>query len=254
MVDPVTHVARLLIIDDDTELCDLLTRFLRKDGFESECVHLGRAGIERVASHPYALVILDVMLPDLNGFDVLKGLRQQRRTPVLMLTARGDEIDRIVGLELGADDYLPKPFNPRELLARIHAILRRTGADMATISGRQPVITIDDITVDPGARTVHRGGQPIELTSTEFDLLEALMRRAGCEAPRDDLSRTVFGRPLLPDDRSIDMHISSIRRKLGPGPKGYERIKTLRGTGYIYAFTPYSQQDRSLPSESAGHE
>jgi two-component system response regulator CpxR len=224
---------------------------LRKDGFESECVHLGRIGIARVASDPYALVILDVMLPDMNGFDVLKGIRQQRRTPVLMLTARGDEIDRIVGLELGADDYLPKPFNPRELLARIHAILRRSGAGRTETSGRRPAITIDDVALDPGARTVHRGGQPIELTGAEFDLLEALMGRAGREAPRDELSRTVFDRALLPEDRSIDVHISSIRRKLGPGPNGYERIKTLRGTGYIYAFPPPSQEDRSLPAPRA---
>ena len=164
MADTVTNAARLLIIDDDTELCDLLGKYLHKDGLESECVHLGRAGIERVASNPYALVILDVMLPDLNGFDVLKGIRQQRRTPVLMLTARGDEIDRIVGLELGADDYLPKPFNPRELLARIHAILHRTDADMTGFSGRQPVITIDDVTLRPNAhrasrRSTHRVDQ-----------------------------------------------------------------------------------------------
>jgi two-component system, OmpR family, response regulator CpxR len=245
MAETATNAARLLIIDDDVELCDLLSKYLRKDGFESECVHLGRAGIERVASHPYALVILDVMLPDLNGFDVLKAIRQQRPTPVLMLTARGDEIDRIVGLELGADDYLPKPFNPRELLARIHAILRRIGPGGTEPSDRKPAISIDDITLDPGARTVHRGGQTVALTSTEFDLLEALMRRAGQEAPREELSRAVFGRPLLPDDRSIDMHVSSIRRKLGPGPRGYERIKTLRGTGYIYAFPPHSQGDRS---------
>jgi two-component system response regulator CpxR len=140
---------------------------------------------------------------------------------------------------------LPKPFNPRELLARIHAILRRIGPVGTEPSDRKPAISIDDITLDPGARTVHRGGQTVELTSTEFDLLEALMRRAGQEAPRDELSRAVFGRPLLPDDRSIDMHVSSIRRKLGPGPRGYERIKTLRGTGYIYAFPPHVQGDRS---------
>jgi DNA-binding response OmpR family regulator len=228
-------VRHLLVVDDDTELCQLLCEYLVPEGYDVETVHSGAEGVERALSGDHALVVLDVMLPDVRGFEVLRRLRASSRMPVLMLTARGNEQDRILGLEMGADDYLPKPFNPRELCARIEAILRRTGDDRAPLDARSAAeLTVDDVTINKAARVVRRGGEALDLTTVEFDLLEALLRAAGRVIPRDELVRTVLNRPFSPFDRSIDTHVSNLRRKLGPAPDGLERIKSVRGIGYHY--------------------
>ncbi len=225
---------QILIIDDDVALCELVTEYLHPEGFEIEVVHRGDTGVERALSGEHALVVLDVMLPGLNGFEVLRKIRFDSKIPVLMLTARGDDVDRIVGLEIGADDYLPKPFNPRELTARIRAILRRAKSDEPRSSIATPV-TVGDVELNPGTRVVVRGGQTVELTAVEFDLLEKLLRGSGRIITREELSTDVLHRSLSPFDRSIDMHISNLRRKLGHYFGELERIKTVRGVGYIYA-------------------
>ena len=219
---------RVLVVDDDAELCQLVTRFLAREGFEISWALSGAAGIDRALAEDYSLIMLDVMMPDTNGFDVLRRIRQQSRTPVLMLTARGDTHDRIQGLELGADDYLPKPFDPAELVARIRAILRR--AAPSSISA----LTVGDLELDGGSRTVRRRGLPVDLTTVEFDLLATLMRAAGSTVSREDLVRTVLRREFSPFDRSIDTHVCNLRRKLGPAEGGGERIKGVRGAGYLY--------------------
>jgi DNA-binding response OmpR family regulator len=224
---------RILVIDDDLDLCELLAKYLRREGFEFEMVHNGEAGVSRALAGAHALIILDVMLPNMNGFEVLSQIRARAQTPVLMLTARGDDVDRIVGLEMGADDYLPKPFNPRELVARIRAILRRTRLDTETQAAEQ--LVIGDIDLDKTTRVVARDGEPLALTAVEFDLLEALMRAAGRIVTREELVKAILGRDLTPYDRSIDTHVSNLRRKLGHYVDGVERIKTVRGVGYIYA-------------------
>src|SRR6516164_1088063 len=219
---------RVLVVDDDAELCQLVTRFLAREGFEISWALSGAAGIDRALAEDYSLIMLDVMMPDTNGFDVLRRIRQQSRTPVLMLTARGDTHDRIQGLELGADDYLPKPFDPAELVARIRAILRR--AAPPSISA----LAVGDLELDGGSRTVRRRGLPVDLTTVEFDLLATLMRAAGSTVSREDLVRTVLRREFSPFDRSIDTHVCNLRRKLGPAEGGGERIKGVRGAGYLY--------------------
>lgn len=225
---------RLLMIDDDLELSELLTEFLSAEGFAVETAHDGEMGAKKATEGGFALIVLDVMLPGLNGFEVLRRIRAANRTPVLMLTARGDDVDRIVGLELGADDYLPKPFNPRELVARIRAILRRTQPQPASTA--QPErLTVADVALDFGTRTVRRNGELIDLTSVEFDLLALFLREAGRVVSREDLAEKVLGREFSPFDRSIDMHVSNLRRKLGHELNGIERIKAVRGAGYIYA-------------------
>lgn len=226
---------RILIVDDDVELCELLAEFLGPEGFDIEAVHDGQQGLVRAVSGEHVLVVLDVMLPGMNGLEVLRRLRAQTQVPVIILTARGDDVDRIVGLEIGADDYLPKPFNPRELLARIRAILRRSQQTVSTETAAGQKITIGEVTLDPAARTVRRSGEPVELTSVEFSLLEILMRAAGHVVTREQIANDVLGRKFMAYDRSIDMHVSKIRRKLGPQADGDERIKTIRGVGYIYA-------------------
>ncbi|HMB79974.1 MAG TPA: response regulator transcription factor [Vicinamibacterales bacterium] len=238
-MNPVTVGAAersVLVVDDDTELCQLLSEYLSTEGYVVEAVHTGRQGVDRALSDEHAIVVLDVMLPDLKGFEVLRRVRAQSRMPILMLTARGDEQDRILGLEMGADDYLAKPFNPRELSARIEAVLRRSRPDpaaMAPLSGDQ--IVVGDVSVDKGARMARRGGDPIELTTVEFDLLDLLLQGAGRVIPRDEMVRTVLRREFSPFDRSIDTHVSNLRKKLGPAPDGSERIKGVRGIGYQYA-------------------
>ena len=222
---------RVLVIDDDAELCQLVTRFLSREGFEIGWAATGNEGVERALSEDFALVMLDVMLPGADGFDALRRIRLHSRVPILMLTARGDTQDRVRGLEMGADDYLPKPFDPAELAARIRAILRR----FAPHSLSSGALTVDDIELDAGARSVRRGGAPVDLTTVEFDLLAALLRAAGTTVSRQDLVRDVLGREFSPYDRSIDTHIYNLRRKLGPLPDGGERIKGVRGAGYHYA-------------------
>jgi two-component system response regulator CpxR len=228
-------MVRVLVVDDDVELCDLVSEYLEPEGFEVAAVHNGDRGLERALSGDYSLVVLDVMLPGMNGLDVLRRLRAKSRVPVLILTARGDDVDRIVGLEIGADDYLPKPFNPRELLARIRAILRRAQGGPGIAGAPPEPVVIGDVEIDPGARIVRRGGEEIELTAVEFALLEALVRSAGQVITRDQLVSAVLGRRFVAYDRSIDMHVSKLRRKLGPQPDGSDRIKTIRGVGYTYA-------------------
>ena len=224
---------RILIVDDDAELCALVARFLGGEGFAVDRAANGSEGIERASSGTYALIMLDVMMPDLNGFEVLRRIRACSRTPVLMLSARGDTHDRVLGLELGADDYLPKPYDPLELAARIRAILRRSESSQATAASAP--LAVDDIELIASTRAVTRDGTPVELTAVEFDLLEALMKRAGTVVRREDLVRTVLGREFSPYDRSIDTHVSNLRKKIGRLKDGTDRIKAIRGTGYLYA-------------------
>ncbi len=227
---------RILVIDDDLDLCELLGKYLEREGFEFDLAHQGDLGLERAMSGEYALAVLDVMLPGLNGFDVLSQVRSKSNLPVLMLTARGDDIDRIVGLEMGADDYLAKPFNPRELIARIRAILRRTKSEPGDLHLPPPErLSLGDIELDKGTRSVVRDGEVLPLTTVEFDLLEALMRCAGHIVAREELVKSILGRNFSPFDRSIDTHVSNLRRKLGHQVDGVERIKTVRSVGYIYA-------------------
>ena len=226
---------KLLVIDDDVALCDLVMEYLQPLGFELEFAHRGDLGAERALSGEHSLVVLDVMLPGLNGFEVLRKVRSASSVPVLMLTARGDDVDRIVGLEIGADDYLPKPFNPRELAARIRAILRRAPLKKPAAPEKSRALIIGDVELDTGTRVVRRAGDIVELTTVEFDLLERLLSGAGTIIKREELSSQVLGRNLSPFDRSIDMHISNLRKKLGHHFGAVERIKTVRGVGYIYA-------------------
>lgn len=222
----------LLLVDDDMELCELVGRFLTGEGFAVEAVHSGDAGLERALSGRYALVMLDVMLGRSNGFDVLRRIRAASPIPVVMLTAKGDALDRIVGLEIGADDYLPKPFDPKELAARIRAVLRRTTGQRTR---RARTIIVDDLELDVSARSVRRGGGSVGLTTVEFDLLEALAADAGQVISRESLVTRVLGREFSPFDRSIDTHVYNLRRKLGPLAGGGERIVGIRGIGYLYA-------------------
>jgi two-component system response regulator CpxR len=224
---------KILMIDDDTELTQLVAEYLALDGFEFEAVHDGEEGLARALAQTSDLILLDVMLPKRDGLSVLKALRQGPYCPVLMLTARGDDIDRILGLELGADDYLAKPFNPRELVARIKAILRRIELLQQEQHDLSPLLELNDVRLNAQNRQVSCAGHPISLTATEFQLLEQLMRRAGEVVSKDDLSRAVLGRRLQQYDRSLDMHISNIRKKLAQHSPS-EKIQTLRGSGYLF--------------------
>lgn len=215
---------RVLIVDDDVALCEMLRERLEQDEFVTECVHDGGRGLERARSGEHALVVLDLMLPGMNGIQVLRHLRQQSDIPVLILTAKGEDVERILGLEIGADDYLPKPFNPRELVARIRAILRRS----LRAGGEDRPMYAGDVEMHPSSREVYVEGHPLELTSVEFALLEALVKAAGRIVSRERLTEIVLGRDLRPFDRVIDVHVSNLRRKLGN-----ERIKTVRGSGYL---------------------
>lgn len=228
---------KILIIDDDAELCEMLSEYLRKEGFEVESVQHGARGLDRAREGTHQLIVLDVMLPGMNGFDLLRELRTSSDIPVLLLTARGDELDRIVGLEIGADDYLSKPFNARELLARIRAIGRRNAREQRATSATKPPVQVGDIELDPGSRTIILNGKILETTTVEFNLLEVLLRSAGNVVSRDEIASVVLGRELSPFDRSIDVHISKLRKKLGNLPNGRERIKTIRNTGYMYVST-----------------
>ncbi len=232
-----TKQEHVLVIDDDRVLCELLHEYLMSEGFQVGTVYDGEQGIDAALTGHYGVIVLDVMLPGkYDGFAVLKQLSSQTHIPVLMLTARGDDVDRIVGLEMGADDYLPKPFNPRELVARLRAILRRSnrGLENVSVSVTSVRHRVADVEMNVGMRTVFKSGEPVELTSVEFSLLEMLLFKAGRVVTRDELTQTVLGRPLLPYDRSIDVHISKLRKKLGQDGSGAERIKSVRGSGYIY--------------------
>ena len=222
-------VTAILLIDDDQELTEMLAEYLSGDGFRVEVAHDGDQGLRMAREGGYQAVVLDVMLPGRDGFDVLRVLRREDETPVLMLTARGDDVDTVVGLELGADDYLPKPCNPRVLVARLRALLRRRQTAPAAVR-----LVAGDLELDAGRREARVAGKVVPLTGTEFDILACLAAEAGRVVDKDRLSETAPGRALLPFDRSIDTHISHLRRKLGPLSDGTPRIKTLRGTGYLY--------------------
>ncbi|MFH0759160.1 MAG: response regulator transcription factor, partial [Bacteroidota bacterium] len=218
------------------QLCNLLKEFLADEGFQLEACHNGNEGVGKACEGNFTLVILDVMLPGCSGFEVLQKIRKQSDVPVLMLTARGDEVDRIVGLEVGADDYLAKPFNPRELIARIRAILRRTKHDEPKpLSGNETKrLCVGDVEMDFAARRVTKGGRAIDLTAVEFTLLKVLLTSVGSVVSREDLNRAVLGRDYSPLDRSIDVHISKLRKKLKGDADGADVIKAIRGEGYIY--------------------
>ena len=223
--DARTH---LLIVDDDQELCSMLMEYLGPEGFTTETVGTGPAALERVARGGLDLIVLDVMLPELSGFEVLRRLRALSRVPVIMLTARGEEVDRVIGLELGADDYLAKPFSPRELVARVRAVLRRMTADAPQAAG---ALSWGPLKLDLRARRAEVEGSDLELTAAELRILELLVRADTRTVSREDLMQQALGRRLLPTDRSLDTHVSNLRRKLG---KLTDRISVLsvRGSGY----------------------
>lgn len=217
------------MIDDDVELASLLGEFLGREGFEAAFAHDGEKGLAAALASPARdLIVLDVMLPGMDGFSVLRKLREKSKVPVLMLTARGEDVDRIVGLELGADDYLPKPFNPRELSARIRAILRRSDPKPIADSGS---IEVNGVYLDPATREVKLDGKLIEFTTIEFEILQALLRAAGRVLSRDDLMEQLYQRKSTPFDRAIDVHIAHLRKKL---ETDREVIKTVRGVGYQF--------------------
>lgn len=221
---------RILIVDDDVGLCGLLAERLIAEGFAIEAAHDGPRGLARALSKEHALVILDLMLPGMGGLDVLRRLRAQSAVPVLILTARGEDVERILGLEIGADDYVPKPFHPQELIARIRAILRRNVRAENTM---EPLV-VGDIRLNPAAREAWSNDEVLfDLTSVEFTLLETLLRDTGRVVTRERLTETVLGRKLGAFDRVIDVHVSNLRKKLGPA-QGGERIKAVRGSGYLF--------------------
>ncbi len=229
-------MSRILLADDDVELSEMLTQYLAAEGFTVEAVNDGETALAQALAGKYDLVILDVMMPRLNGLDVLRTLRTKSLIPVLMLTARGEDVDSIVGLELGADDYLAKPCNPRVLVARIRAILRRAEDTVASGAehGTPQTLTLGDLEMHTGTRRVSCRGESIALTSTEYTVLEVLLREAGHVVSKTNLSERALGRKLTRYDRSLDMHVVSLRKKLGPLDSGEERIKTVRGVGYQY--------------------
>ncbi|HEU4616598.1 MAG TPA: response regulator transcription factor [Gammaproteobacteria bacterium] len=225
-------VNRVLIIDDDARLTEMLAEYMAPEGLSLTAISNGSIGLREAQTNEYDLIVLDVMLPGLSGFEVLRQLRESgSNTPILMLTARGDDVDRIVGLEMGADDYLPKPFNPRELLARIKAVLRRT-----TDPGEDdvPELVVGPLRALLARREAWLGERPLRLTNAEFVILATLMRSAGDVVSRETLTRTALGRRLLPDDRSLDTHISNLRKKLTQD-EGEEalHIRSVRGSGYV---------------------
>jgi len=224
---------KVLLIDDDVELCSMLTEYLGRYGFHVTSIHRGDAGLKVAREHPWAMVLLDVMLPGMDGFEVLKQLRSGSAVKVVLLTARGDDVDRIVGLEIGADDYLPKPFNPRELLARMRAVLRRNSS-VEPVSDTS-TLRVDDIELDSASRNIRISGKSLEVTDVEFALLEVLMRSPGKVVSREDLAEFALGRSLNPFDRSLDMHVSRLRRKLDEVDSSVNRVKTVRGAGYQLA-------------------
>jgi len=229
--------ARVLLVDDDVELLDLLRDYLTRDGFAVDCAHDGPSGATAALSGCYDIVVLDVMMPGISGLQALGQIRAASAVPVIMLTARGDDTDRIVGLELGADDYVPKPCTPRELAARLRAILKRVGAATVTLAATAAAQTLvaGALSIWPSQRRAVFDGRALELTSTEFSLLEALARHAGRPVSKTELSEQALGRPLSRFDRSIDVHISSIRHKLGPTAKladGRPLIQTVIRKGY----------------------
>lgn len=223
----------VLLVDDDADLTSMLAQYLVGEGMAVDAVHDGEAGVEGALSGKYHIVVLDIMMPGLSGIDALRRIRAESQVPILMLTARGDDIDRIVGLDLGADDYVGKPCTPGELVARIRAILRRAGTHPTSVdSAGQKSLTVGQLAVWPGSRRATWMGHPLQLTGNEFCLLEVLARHAGQLVSKEDISQEAFGRPLARFDRRIDVHISSIRQKLGTRRDGHPWIQSVRGLGY----------------------
>lgn len=218
---------RVLVIDDDVRLFELLTGYFKQNSVDGEHAIDGPTGLRMLGGGGYDAVLLDVMMPHMDGLEVLRRIREKSRIPVIMLTAKGDETDRVVGLELGADDYLPKPFSPRELLARLRAVLRRVQPDLT-----EQRLSAGGIVVEVGARTVHVEGRLVELTALEFDLLLALMRRAGRVVPRGSLLSEAGRDDVVVSERTVDVHISHLRKKLGDDATT-QRIRTVRGVGYV---------------------
>jgi DNA-binding response OmpR family regulator len=225
--------ARILVIDDDVKLCRLVRDYLQPLGFDVSAVHDGITGIDTAVKGSFAAVILDVMLPGVQGLEVLRRIRAQSNVPVLMLTGRGEEADRIVGLELGADDYLPKTFSTRELLARLRAVIRRSSVTAREQEETPQTVVVGDLTIDEGARSAELQGTLLQLTAVEFDLLRSLAKGAGRVKTREQLLLEVTDRNFDVFDRSIDVHISSLRKKLGDDPKSPRFIVTVRGAGYL---------------------
>ncbi|MFC5568835.1 response regulator [Lysobacter yangpyeongensis] len=225
-------MVKVLLVDDDVDLTSLLSQYLMREGFDVNTVQDGEAGVAEAISNDYALVVLDIMMPRLSGIEALRRIRAASAVPVLMLTARGDNIDRIVGLDMGADDYVPKPCTPGELVARIRAILRRVEGRGSATTSAQRVLQVGDLSLWPGSRRATWRGAPLELTGTEFRLLEVLARHSGQLVSKQDISQQAFDRPLARFDRRIDVHISSIRQKLGTRPDGQSWIQSVRGLGY----------------------
>jgi len=220
----------ILLVDDDEELCALLRRYLERELFKVTAVHTADEGLTEALSGRYQAVVLDIMLPGGNGLEILAGIRKRSELPVIMLTAKGDEMDRIEGLEIGADDYIPKPCNPRELSARLRSILRRGRSNAVASSSVQ----LDELTIDFDQHQVSRDGEVIDLTVTEFNILSVLARDAGKVVDKNRLAGQSMQRSLTLFDRSLDMHLSNLRKKLGPNRDGEARIKTIRGVGYMY--------------------
>jgi two-component system response regulator CpxR len=228
-----SEVIRLLMVDDDDNLTGLFAEYLEAEGgFELTARHDGEAGVAAALSQNFDVIILDVMMPKMNGFDALKAIRKGSDTPVIMLTARGDDLDRILGLEIGADDYVPKPCNLRELVARIRAILRRVLAGSEPVESGSSRIVVGDLRLDIGAQSVYRNDELISVTGAEYGVLEILA--AGEVVSKDAIARHALGRRIMPYDRSVDAHVGHLRKKLGPLQNGLQRIKTVRGRGYLY--------------------
>lgn len=221
---------KILLVDDDTDLTELLSDYLKNENLDVYTVHDGEAGATEALTGVYDVIVLDSMMPKMNGLETLKTIRTQSQVPVIMLTAKGDDIDRIIGLEMGADDYVPKPCTPRELLARIHAILRRSQNQETATQNANGDMNISRVRLYPAKRKAFIADKPLELTSTEFNLLTVLMRNAGHVVNKDTLSQEALDRKLAKFDRSIDVHISSIRQKLGDP----SLIQTVRGLGYLF--------------------
>jgi two-component system response regulator CpxR len=218
----------VLLIDDDVELCELMREFFAARGIEVEATHDGRRGLARALADEHDLVLLDVMLPGLEGFEVLRQVRRRSTVPIIMLTARTARSDRVAGLDAGADDYLPKPFEPEELIARIRAVLRRVGRPATAAPG---ALEVNGVRLVSGTREVWCEGAPVEITTTEFDILELMLRSAGRIISRNEMSAAIYRRPVSAKDRSLDVHVSHLRKKLGPLGG---LIRTIRGVGYLF--------------------
>lgn len=223
---------KILLVDDDQELCELLVRYLQREGIEVDQVHTGADGLRQAFACPYDAMVLDVMMPGVTGLEVLTELRKKSQLPVIMLTAKGDEMDRIVGLEIGADDYLPKPCNPRELIARLRAVLRRAQSEPTTKNS--DVVRIDELEIDHSQHHVLKNNELLELTVTEYNILNTLVSHLGSVVEKNQLAEEAMSRSLTLFDRSLDMHLSNLRKKLGVHDDGQARIKTIRGVGYMY--------------------